>query len=368
MADSTIVKTDQGGVNERILAREAKADFRRVEAASLKMRTHLTSAEAKRLFVRMFNTLQLNAHFISVIARTRLEHREIEAVEETLRKEIDAAKETLGQAIDGAEALFQVNGISSFASYDTQPLEIEVGILSSAGRRYLEVLDQFDQLMPLLQTLEIHEVITTKTLDIQRATLKRQIRNIATTARRLATALRRRMNALSGGIDGPGGAGKVRGASSARVAGSGEGEAAREAREGTTVGELDGLDGVGAGEVPGESSTGTESVAGDSARTSTQNRGEKLAGGLSDHDDLGDRAEVDKVDGGDQNANGGSGGEPRDEPDDRPDTGFWHRNTAVATPGAHRVRRSLARAPTSDMPSAPLSPALPTSSIDSAPP
>lgn len=205
MADSTIVKTDQGGVNERILAREAKADFRRVEAASLKMRTHLTSAEAKRLFVRMFNTLQLNAHFISVIARTRLEHREVEAVEATLRQEIDTVKETLGHAIDGAEALFQANGISSFASYDTQPLEVEVGILSSSGRRYLEVLNQFDQLMPLLQTLEIHEVITTKTLDIQRATLKRQIRNIATSARRLATALRRRMNALTGGVDGAAG-------------------------------------------------------------------------------------------------------------------------------------------------------------------
>ena len=206
MADSTIVKTDQGGVNERILAREAKADFRRVEAASLKMRTHLTSAEAKRLFVRMFNTLQLNAHFISVIARTRLEHREVEAVEATLRQEIDTVKETLGHAIDGAEALFQANGISSFASYDTQPLEVEVGILSSSGRRYLEVLNQFDQLMPLLQTLEIHEVITTKTLDFQRATLKRQIRNIATSARRLATALRRRMNALTGGVDGAAGA------------------------------------------------------------------------------------------------------------------------------------------------------------------
>ena len=191
MADTTIVKTDEGGVNARILARQAKADFRRVEAASLKMRTYLTSAEAKRLFVRMFSTLQLNAHFISVIARTRLEHRDVEAVEATLRKQIDGVKEALGQAIDGAEALFKVHGISSFAGYDTQPLEIEVGILSSSGRRYLEVINQFDQLMPLLQTLEIHEVITTQALDIQRALLKRQIRNIATSARRLATHLRR---------------------------------------------------------------------------------------------------------------------------------------------------------------------------------
>ena len=32
-----IVRVDQGGVNERILAREAKVDYRRVEAASVKM-------------------------------------------------------------------------------------------------------------------------------------------------------------------------------------------------------------------------------------------------------------------------------------------------------------------------------------------
>ena len=74
MPDIEIVKLDQGGVNARILAKEAKVDFRRVEAASLKMPTRFTSAEGKRSFVRMFNTLQLNTHFISVIARTRLDH------------------------------------------------------------------------------------------------------------------------------------------------------------------------------------------------------------------------------------------------------------------------------------------------------
>ena len=196
MADIQIVKTDQGGVNARILAKEAKADFRRVEAASLKLRTHFTSAEAKRIFVRMFNTLQLNAHFVSVIARTRIEHHDIETAEQELRTDIDAVKNKLNQAIDAAEALFTAHAISSFATYDTQPLEIEVGILSSSGRRYLELLGQFDRLMPLLQTLEIHEVITTQALDIQRAALKREIKNIATLARRQATVFRRRMNMM----------------------------------------------------------------------------------------------------------------------------------------------------------------------------
>ena len=103
----------------------------------------------------------------------------------------------LNKAIDGAEALFKINGITHFATYDTMPLELEVGIISSSGRRYFEALNKLDQLMPLLQTLEIHEVITPRDADIQRAGFKRAIRSVAGTARNLATGLRRRMNEFS---------------------------------------------------------------------------------------------------------------------------------------------------------------------------
>jgi hypothetical protein len=194
---SQIVKTDEGAVNARILAREAKVDFRRVEAASIKVVTRLSSAEGKRLFVRFFSTLQLNAHFISVLARTRLDSDDVAKVEAATKARIDTVAEALNKAIDGAEALFQANGITSAATYDTQAMEIEVGIISSTGRRYLDLIGKLDQLMPLLQTLEIHEVISTQALDIQRATLKRQVRDVANSARSLATGLRRRMNAMA---------------------------------------------------------------------------------------------------------------------------------------------------------------------------
>lgn len=196
MSDIQIVKMDEGGVNARILAKETKADFRRIEAASLKMRTRFTSAEGKRFFVRLFSTLQLNTHFISVIARTRLEHEDVAKVEVALRTKMDAVNESLNKAIDGAEALFKSHGVTCVATYDTVPLEIDVGVMSSAGRRYLEVLGKLDQLMPLLQTLEIHEVITAHAVDIQRASLKRQVRDVANGARNFAMGLRRRMNAL----------------------------------------------------------------------------------------------------------------------------------------------------------------------------
>lgn len=198
MSDNQIVKMDQGGVNARILAKETKADFRRIEAASVKMPTRFTSAEGKRYFVRLFSTLQLNTHFISVIARTRLDHDDIAKVEATIRAQLDAVNENLNQAIDGAEALFKAHGITSAATYDTVPLAIEVGVMSSSGRRFLEVLGKLDQLMPLLQTLEIHEVVSAQSVDIERAGLKRQVRDVANGARNFAMGLRRRMNALDG--------------------------------------------------------------------------------------------------------------------------------------------------------------------------
>lgn len=203
MTDMQIVKVDQGGVNARILAKETKADFRRVEAASLKMPTRFTSAEGKRFFVRLFNTQQLNAHFISVIARTRLEADDIAQVEAAIRAQTEAVTEKLNLAIDGAEALFKAHGITSTATYDTVPMDVEVGVLSSSGRRFLEVLSKLDQLMPLLQTLEIHEVLSTQQVDIQRAALKRQVRDVANGTRNFAVGLRRRMNALAAreGVD-----------------------------------------------------------------------------------------------------------------------------------------------------------------------
>ena len=236
-----IVRVDQGGVNERILAREAKVDYRRIEAASLKMPACFTSAEGKRLFVRMFATLQLNAHFISVIARTRLDHEDVAKIEDAIRVQMDAVTDKLNQAIDGAEELFKAHGITRTATYDTVPLDVEVHVLSSIGRRYLEVLGKLDQLMPLLQTLEIHEVITTQAVDIQRAGLKRQVRDVANGARNFAMGLRRRMNALD-----------------ARDAQSRVGKGALgDAATGTEGAELEG-DAVLAGATEGNAGTGLE--------------------------------------------------------------------------------------------------------------
>ena len=89
---------------------------------------------------------------------------------------MDEGTKELNQAIDGAELLFKNHSIETVATYDTVPLEVEVGITSALGRRYFELIHKLDQLMPLLQTLEIEEVITEKQVEQQQNALLRRRR------------------------------------------------------------------------------------------------------------------------------------------------------------------------------------------------
>lgn len=196
MSNIDCVRLDEGEVNVRILAKETKTDFRRVEAASLKMTARFTSGVGKRYYARLFNTLQLNAHFVSEIARTKLSGAEVGQVEAALETSINTVAERLNQAIDDIEAIFNAHGITKAATHDTVPLEVEVAVISPHGRRYLDVLIKMDQLMPLLQTLRILGIISFDEMDAQRAKIKREVRNVANGARNLAAGLRRRMNAM----------------------------------------------------------------------------------------------------------------------------------------------------------------------------
>jgi len=200
MADGdATIRLDQGGINARILAKEAKADFRRVEAASRKIQTTLCSPEVKRQFVRHFNRMQLNIYLISVIARTKLPHAVIEEVEAALKAQLEKLHAEINEAIDGAEALCKVHGITRLATYDTEPLAIEAKVISSFGRRYLELMAKVDQLMPMLETLAIDEVIEVAQLDLQKALAKKSVRQVAGAARNLAAGLRQRMNTTAEG-------------------------------------------------------------------------------------------------------------------------------------------------------------------------
>lgn len=190
MAD--IVRLDKGRVNERILEREATADYRRMEQASLKRRVVLRGPESKRMFARYFHSMQLNVYYCSDIARLSLTSEQVEKVEQHIRDAVAQASKELETAIAGAQLIYQQEGIEDTATYDTVALELEVGITSAIGRQYIGLLEQFDALMPMLKTLEILDIISSTELDIKRSNLKRLVFGPAKTARRLANDLRRR--------------------------------------------------------------------------------------------------------------------------------------------------------------------------------
>jgi hypothetical protein len=198
MRDDLRIVDDNGRINERIVARETKKDYlAKVESARRKIPATFCSPEVKRLFLRFFDSMQLHTHFISIIARTRLPSEAVQKVEEGVKDKLEKLTSEVNEAIDGAAALFKAHGITSQAEYDAQPLRMEVRVISALGRRYLELMLKVDQLMPMLETLAIDEVITQNEIDLRKALFKRRLKSVAHSTRTLAAGIRRRMNALA---------------------------------------------------------------------------------------------------------------------------------------------------------------------------
>jgi len=191
---------DDGRINERILRKEATRDYlAKVESASKKIATRLRSPEIKRLFLRYFDSMQLNTHFISRIARTKLPHEAIEKVEEQLARQLKEVTDEINTNIDSAELLLKSAGVAhtQLATYDVMPLDFDVKVISRFGRQYRELLEKADQLMPLLESLCIEDVITEREMDMRKAVIRKMIKRVVFGARTYANGLRGRMNILA---------------------------------------------------------------------------------------------------------------------------------------------------------------------------
>ena len=195
MSENKLARLDAGEANRRLLNKEeSRQDFRRVEAASVKRRTKLHSHEGKNLLVRCFYSFQASMYFVSDLGRTKLPHEAVEEIEAAVLDKLQATSDMLNQAIDHAEVLLKANNIDTLATYDTVAMEEEVGITSSLGRRYFELIHKLDQLMPLMQTLQIEDVLTEREKEKQRSALKRAVLSIKSSARNFELGIRRRMN------------------------------------------------------------------------------------------------------------------------------------------------------------------------------
>ncbi|WP_300757787.1 DUF1845 domain-containing protein [Janthinobacterium sp.] len=191
-----IVKLDHGDTNRKLLAKEAAADFTRIESASRKIRITLASPEGKRLYLRCFYISQANFHFISVFARMKLQAEDVDKVEQELRSMLDARIAFVNQRIAAFEKTCHQNGIAELASYDIEPLSIEARVISMFGRRLLELISKVDQIMPMLETLCIDEALSTSQLISEKSQIKKTVRAMAATTRALSLGLVKRINAL----------------------------------------------------------------------------------------------------------------------------------------------------------------------------
>ena len=188
------IQADEGRINERILARLAHADYlAEIEAPRRRYPARFYSPDIKRMFLRNFDTMQVNMHFVSVFARTRLPEPLIAAMETSVLDKITAINSAADQAIASAHALFAAHGIMTPAAYDAQPLDVEVRVISKFGRRYLELMTKIDELMPLLETLSIDDVISQAELQSQKQTFKKGARSISAAARTYAGTARNKM-------------------------------------------------------------------------------------------------------------------------------------------------------------------------------
>jgi len=175
--------------NERILAREMVADYRMVESLCVMMPATLGSPEAKRLYARCFHTMQVNMHAISVFGRMRRPHDEIIGIERAIKDRITAASREIGTTIDQLEVICKQRGITPVSRYCEVPLALDVKVISSFGRLYLDLLMLFDQAMVILQSLMLYGILDEQDCHDQKGVFKALVREIARDARRARVAL-----------------------------------------------------------------------------------------------------------------------------------------------------------------------------------
>lgn len=195
MVDNGPFKHDVAGANNaRILGRkEVRSDFSRVEAAGLARTTNLYSPEAKRLFARSFTSLAINAYYIGTIARARIKTDHVAKIEDSLREQIAAVQAEVNKRIDETAELMKRNGLDTVASYASAPMAVDVKITSSIVRRYFELIHKVDQVMPMIDTLELEEVITSSEQNLTKRRLVREVRTIASSALKIVIGMRKRI-------------------------------------------------------------------------------------------------------------------------------------------------------------------------------
>ncbi|MES2260657.1 MAG: hypothetical protein V4724_19235 [Pseudomonadota bacterium] len=186
---------EHNAINRRLLARKVIAKTDHIESASRKVPVMLCSPEGKRLYLRCFEITQITFHYITVFARMKVSEQEVEKIELELRTMLDNRLARLNRALVDMEAQCAAHGITSLATYDVEPLVFDTKVFSMLDRRMLELIEKVDQLMPMLETLCIDEVLTPSQLLIEKSKFKNAVRGTTKAVRIIRVTLERHANA-----------------------------------------------------------------------------------------------------------------------------------------------------------------------------
>lgn len=191
-ANASVARHDRSAINHKLLKRQSAAPLATIESAGRTVRMSLSSPEGKRLFLRFLDITQLHMHYVSKIARLSLPDPDVEAVEQQV---LDLIVEKL-QAVDlemvRVEQQLRLHHIDSLATYAIDPLVLDARVLGKIGRRLLELIGKIDQLMPMLETLAIDELISESQLNIKKSVFKKAVRSVAGVVRTLKSGLQKK--------------------------------------------------------------------------------------------------------------------------------------------------------------------------------
>lgn len=193
----SVIRQDHGEMNQKLLQRQALESLAPVESAGRIVKMSLSSPEGKRLFLRYFDITQLHMHYISKIARLSLPDADIEQVEKQVLELVEEKIDSIDKEMVRVEQELHKNNIDSLATYVIEPLTLEVRMLGKIGRRLLELIGKVDQLMPMLETLAIDELISESQLSIKKNLFKRMVRSVGGIVRTLKIGLQRKSAALA---------------------------------------------------------------------------------------------------------------------------------------------------------------------------
>lgn len=196
-ANVSVIRQDHGEMNQKLLERQAPASLSPVESAGRIVKMSLSSPEGKRLFLRYFDITQLHMHYISKIARLSLPDADIEKVEKQVFDLIQEKINIVDKEMVRVEQELRKHNIDSLATYTIVPLTLEARVLGKIGRRLLELTGKIDQLMPMLETMAIDELISESQLNIKKTFLKKSVRSVASVVRTLKTGLQKKSAALA---------------------------------------------------------------------------------------------------------------------------------------------------------------------------